>query len=172
MGRFIINAILGCVWNDGVAHACMLGCFSRVWLCVTLWTADLQAPLSMGVSRQGYRSGLPRLPPGDLPDPGIEPASLVSPAFASGFFTTELPGKPNAVAQKLEICLEIFTQWRSWTQSLCSTLQSMLPSGWRQGSDPPVDAASLQPSLDRPSWGGAVILSLLPPHPPTCSSWA
>ena len=41
----------------------------------------------MGFSRQEYWSGLPR-PPGDLPDPGIEPASLMSPALAGGFFTT------------------------------------------------------------------------------------
>ena len=45
-----------------------------------------QAPLSMGFSRQEYRSGLPGLPPGDLPDPGIELESLIS-ALAGGFFT-------------------------------------------------------------------------------------
>jgi len=42
----------------------------------------------MGFSRQEYWSGLPCLPPGDLPDPGIEPGSLVSPVLAGGFFTT------------------------------------------------------------------------------------
>ena len=42
----------------------------------------------MGFSRQEYWSGLPCPPPGDLPDPGIEPASLTSPALAGGFFTT------------------------------------------------------------------------------------
>ena len=36
---------------------------------------------------QEYWSGLPRPPPGDLPDPGLEPKSLVSPALAGGFFT-------------------------------------------------------------------------------------
>ena len=41
----------------------------------------------MEFSRQEYWSGLPRPPPGDLPDPGIEPASLMSPALAGGFFT-------------------------------------------------------------------------------------
>ena len=46
-----------------------------------------QAPLSMGFSRQEYLSGLPCPPPGDLPDPGIEPISLMSPALAGGFFT-------------------------------------------------------------------------------------
>ena len=44
-----------------------------------------QAPLSMGFFRQEYWSGFPCAPPGDLPDPGIEPASLASPALAGGF---------------------------------------------------------------------------------------
>ena len=46
--------------------------------CLTLWTVACQAPLSMGVSRKKYWSGLSCPPPGDLPDPGIEPASLTS----------------------------------------------------------------------------------------------
>ena len=50
-------------------------------------TVGHQAPLSTGLSRQQYWSGLPRPPPGDLPDPGLEPKSLVSPALAGGFFT-------------------------------------------------------------------------------------
>ena len=56
----------------------MLSCFSHVWLFVTLWTVALQAPLSMGFSRQEYWSGLPCPPPGDLPNPGIKPASPVA----------------------------------------------------------------------------------------------
>ena len=44
----------------------------------------------MGFPRQEYWSGFPFPPPGDLPDPGIEP---MSPALAGGFFTTEPPGK-------------------------------------------------------------------------------
>ena len=71
----------------GIAHARMLGHLSRAQLFVTLWTAARQAPLSMGFSRQEYWSGLPCPPPGDLPDPGIKPQSLVSPTLASGFFT-------------------------------------------------------------------------------------
>ena len=54
------------------------------------WTVALQAPPSMGFSRQEYWSGLPFLPPGDLPDPGIEPMSLASPTLAGGFFTTSI----------------------------------------------------------------------------------
>ena len=51
-------------------------------------TVVRQAPLSMGFSRQGYWSGLPCPPPGDLPNPRIKPTSLISPASAGGFFTT------------------------------------------------------------------------------------
>ena len=47
-----------------------------------------QAPVSMGVSRQEYWSGLPFPIPGDLSDPGIEPESFMSLALAGGFFTT------------------------------------------------------------------------------------
>ena len=47
-----------------------------------------QAPLSMGFSRQEYRSGLPYPPPGDLSDPGTEGMPLTAPALAGGFFTT------------------------------------------------------------------------------------
>ena len=61
-------------------------------------TVALQAPLSMGFSRQEYWSGLPFLPPGDLPEPGAETASLVSPALAGRFFTTAPPGKPVATS--------------------------------------------------------------------------
>ena len=53
-----------------------------------LWTVALQASLSMGFSRQEYSSGLPFLSPGHLPNPGIKPTSLTSPALAGGFFTT------------------------------------------------------------------------------------
>ena len=67
---------------------CVLSCFSRVWLFATLWAAALQAHLSLGFSRQEYWSGVPFPPPGDPPDPGIEPPSLASPALAEGLFTT------------------------------------------------------------------------------------
>ena len=67
----------------------MLSLFSRVRFFVTPWTAAHQAPLPMGFSRQEYWSGLPCPPPGDLPDPGIEPTSLTSlgsPAPVGSFF--------------------------------------------------------------------------------------
>ena len=63
-------------------------------LCNPMGTIAHQAPLSKGFPRQEHGSGLPLPSAGELPDPGIEPASLVSPALASGFFATETPGKP------------------------------------------------------------------------------
>ena len=59
-----------------IDSACLLSCFSGVQLFVTLWTVAVQAPPSMELSRQEYWSGLPFSPPGDLPDPGMELASL------------------------------------------------------------------------------------------------
>ena len=47
-----------------------------VQIFVTLWTVNLTGSLSMGFSRQGYRSRLPFPSPGDIPDSGIEPTSL------------------------------------------------------------------------------------------------
>ena len=73
-------------------YVCVCQSLSRAQLFATPWTAHCQAPLQVGLSRQGYWSGLPLPSPGDLPDPGIEPRS---PALQAGFLTTELPGKPN-----------------------------------------------------------------------------
>ena len=58
------------------------------------WTVTRQASLSMEFFKQEYWSGFP-CPSGDLPDPGIEPVSLMSPALAGRFFVIEPPGKPN-----------------------------------------------------------------------------
>ena len=78
---------MGCV----CAQACMTLCDSM--------ESSLQAPLSMGFSRQEYWSRLPFPFPGDLPDPGIEP---MSPVLAGGFFTTAPPGKPRAWDRYME----------------------------------------------------------------------
>ena len=54
----------------------------------TLRTVAQQTPLSVGFSRQEFYSGLPFPPPGNLPNPGMEPTSLTSPALAGGFLAT------------------------------------------------------------------------------------
>ena len=71
-----------------ISHECMLSCFSCIRFFETLRTVVCQAPLSMGFSRQEYWNRFPFPTPGDLPNPGIKPSSLASPALASGFFTT------------------------------------------------------------------------------------
>ena len=108
-------------------HVYMLSHFSHFRLFATLWTIALQAPPSMGFSRQEYWSGLPCPPPGDLPDPGITPGSLLSPVLEGRFFTTSTTGKfhgntlvqmfvcsgyhnetPQTECLKMEICFYIF----------------------------------------------------------------
>ena len=79
-GSFFFHNILACV-------------LSPVPLFATLRTIDHQAPLSVGFPRQEYWSGLPFPPPGNLPDPGIEPKFPASPVMAGGFIMTEPSGK-------------------------------------------------------------------------------
>ena len=104
IGRWIL-----CHWAtweipDFTMHVCLLSGFSHIRFCASLWTVACQAPLSMGFSRQEYWSGLPCPPPGDLPNSGIKPASLMSPALVGGLFTTSTTGKTH-------FCL--FHHWNS-----------------------------------------------------------
>ena len=72
---------------------CYAQLLSHVQLFSTPWTAALQVPLSMGFSGQEYSSGLPCPPPGDLPNPRIEPRS---PSLQVDSLPTEPPGKPGS----------------------------------------------------------------------------
>ena len=71
-----------------LSQGCLLSHFSCVWLFVTPWTVACLAPLSMGFSRQEYWSALPFPSPGDLLNPKIESASLMSPIYTGKFLTT------------------------------------------------------------------------------------
>ena len=97
-GPWICVCLCVCVWfyavsrcikrfenisNDGT-HLCVCG----VQFFAAPWTVAHQTPLSMEFSRQEYWSELPLSTPGDVPNPGVEPTSLKSPALAGGFFTT------------------------------------------------------------------------------------
>ena len=88
MSQRTVSDLSGSLLSPLCVCCAMLSCFSHVRLFVSPWTVTLQALLTMGFSRQDHWIGLPCLPPGDLPDPEIEPASLMSPALANGFFTT------------------------------------------------------------------------------------
>ena len=83
----------------------MLSCFSCVLLFVTVGAIAHQAPLSMGFSKQEYGSGLPCPPPGDLPDPGIKPTSLMSPAWQVAYLALAPPGKPTSLLRLYLILL-------------------------------------------------------------------
>ena len=96
--------------GDQIQVSC--GSFSGSWnakslqSCLTVWNSwavARQSPLFMGFSRQEYYSWLPYPPLGDLPDPGIEPASLMSPALADGFFTTEPPEQPDIILKEWKV---------------------------------------------------------------------
>ena len=78
---------------------------SRVQLFATPWTAAYQAPLSMGFSRQEYWSELSFPSPEELPNPGIEPASLISPALSGRFFITTVIPKAHVKKDKHPLIL-------------------------------------------------------------------
>ena len=100
---------------------------------MTPWTAARQAPLSTGFSRQEHWRQLPCPPPGDPPDPGIEPKSPVTPARAAGSLQVVPPGKPilkkwigiGSQLEKNHIFIleklwnaELYTKW---TQTNCNS---------------------------------------------------
>ena len=82
---------------------------SCVQLFVTPWIVAHQTLLSMGFSRQEYWSGLPCSPPGDLPDPEIEPVSLGSPTLEVDSLPLAPPGKPvnSDITPLLRTCLSL-----------------------------------------------------------------
>ena len=96
--------ILGvCVLNSGIFFCissfkklvvCVVSRFSCVRLFVNPWTVAYQAPLSMGFSQQEYWSGLLCPPPGDLPDPGMEP---MSPALQVGSLLLSHQGRQKLI---------------------------------------------------------------------------
>ena len=83
-------------WNLQSLRKC--SSLSHVQIFVTPWTVACQAPLSMEFSRQEYWSRLPFPPPGDLPNPGIEPTNPgMEPrclAYQADSLLSEPPGKP------------------------------------------------------------------------------
>ena len=104
--------VLVCGSNDCAVLSCWVMSAS-----VTPWTVDYQAPLFMEFPRQEYWNGLLFPTPGDLPDPGIETASLVSPALVGRFFTTVPPGK--AVVEMIT-SHQFFSLFPIWTQTTWS----------------------------------------------------
>ena len=94
---------------------------SRVQLFATLWTIARQAPLSMGFSRQEYWSELPCLPPGDLLNLEIKPASLMSPALADSIFTTSVTWEAQLM------CSAQFSSVAQLCPTLCDPMNHSTP---------------------------------------------
>ena len=84
-----------------LSHACMISHFSCVQFFVTLWTVVCQTPLPLGFSQQEYLSGLPFPPPGDLPDPGIEPTHV---SCLLRWQEGSLPLAPPGKAYRIGLC--------------------------------------------------------------------
>ena len=120
------------------AHAKL---FQSCWThCPTLPSVALQAPLSMGFSRQEYWRGLLWSPPGDLPNPGIKPTSLTSPALAGGFFTT---------SATLTHCSLVSVQFSQFSRSVVS--DSLLPHASQHARPPCPSPTPRVHSDSRPS---------------------
>ena len=113
-----LQALIWLRMDNPVVCVCVLSCLSRILLFVTLWTIAHQAFLSMGSSRQEYWNELPCPPPGDIPNTGIEPMSLLSPALAGRFFTTSAIWEAHGL-----LCVCVFVS--------CSVMSdSLQPHGW------------------------------------------
>ena len=76
------------------------------------WTVAQEALLSLEFSRQEYRNKVSFPPPGDLPDPGMEPGSPAPPALAGDFFATAPPGKPQCLLISLLAAVLVFAACR------------------------------------------------------------
>ena len=115
-------------------NACLLNCFSYVWLIATPWTVAHQAPLSIGCSRQEYWGRSPFPSPGDLPDPGIKPTSLASWILAGEFFNPSATWEAHKVGVFMHKgygyflnCYKVYT-WRSLpvSHSKCAELETVV----------------------------------------------
>ena len=141
-----------------IVYACLVVIYSpsRVPGLATPWTIARQAPLSVGFSRQEYRSRLPCPSPGDLPNSGIEPASLRSLALAGRFFTTSaILSAPRPDTTTLSTC----SKGRNSTGRSNAPIQAMSTSSLRAQTGPILcSSLSLRDSI----WA---LLSLTPSPP-------
>ena len=123
-----------------------------------LWTVARQGPLFMEFPRQEYWSGLSCPPPGDLPNPGIEPQSLTSPALG-GSLPLVPPGKPV-----LNIPFFYFQLGFSDGSDSRETVSNAGDLGWSLSQEDPLEKgmatlshySSLENPMDRGAWEATV----------------
>ena len=123
-------------------------------LCGPMDTIARQAPLSTGFSRQQYWSELPWPPPGDLRNPGIEPASLMSPTLAGRFFSTSATTPELQVVQLLSHVRLFVTLWAVARQAPLSTGFSRQAS-WSELPSSPSYNSSASSLSSPPGYGSS-----------------
>ena len=95
--QMLTTALFLITKNYFVVVVVVIQLLCHVQLFLIPWSLTHQTPLCMGFSRQEYWSGLPCLPPRDLPYPGIKLESPVSPELAGGFYTASTTGKTRTI---------------------------------------------------------------------------
>ena len=138
-----------CVGQSDI-HAQSLSC---VWLFATPWTVAPQTLQSMAFSRQEYWSGLPFPSLGDLPSPGIEPAS---PALVGELFTTEPSGKPLTKVGFSQTSSCLMGQMRSRTPPYLFHAPRSGSCVWRSGPSCSVLVHDILPQVGNPGTSLAV----------------
>ena len=113
----------------------------------TPWSVAHQALLSVGFSRQEYWSGLLCSSPGDLPNPGIEPVSLVSPALQAVSLPSELGGKPRDGKVLTQTTRSRSPSWRLTFWAGRGADLSQAPRSVSRASQAHLPAALLQPRI-------------------------
>ena len=119
----------------------------------TLWDVTHQAPQSMEFSRQEYWNWLPFPPLGHLPNPGIEPMSLMSPTLAGRLFATSTTWEDSHTVGQLSphaatteaVCLEKPPQWEAHTATENSPCSPQLERAWvhqRRSAQPKINLKS------------------------------
>ena len=137
----------------------MLSRFSHVWVFATPWTVACQTPLSFGFSEKEYWSGFPCLPPGGLPNPGIERASLMSLALAGRFFTTSTAWEVQCVCVSESLCCTLETNTILWMN--CTSIKKKISKDlWVVHEQCPARYTSLPGWLEGgTSWKEALLMT-------------
>ena len=126
LGKQIISELNHLFFFHYQAVVLVLSHFSRFWLFAILWTIAHQALLSRDSCRW-HESWNGFSPPGDLPDPGIEPTSLMSLALAGGFFTSSATSDSSKLETNKQKINEIYFHLRYGCHSSSPVSQKEWP---------------------------------------------
>ena len=116
------------------------------------YTVARQAPSSMGFPRQKYWNGLPCPPPGHLPNPGIEPRSVLSPTLASRFFTMSTTWEALINVGRCHSCRVIPALAFWWVHKHTQVLTRTSSHRRTQATDTEAKPASAQKAQELKTW--------------------